>query len=119
MGRHSGRPYEKERLDVELKLVGEYGLRAKRELWRFQYDLNHIRNAARRRLPLDEKNPRRIFKGEALLRRMDMHGLLEEKQNTHNYVLADLALTVDNSLERHLQTLVFKAGPLGGGCPGR
>ncbi|KAJ6951828.1 small ribosomal subunit protein uS4y-like [Populus alba] len=119
MGRHSGRPYEKERLDAELKLVGEYGLRAKRELWRFQYDLNHIRNAARRRLPLDEKNPRRIFEGEALLHRMSMYGLLEEKQNTLNYVLADLALTVDNSLERRLQTLVFKAGPLGGGCPGR
>ncbi|KAK8941506.1 40S ribosomal protein S9-2 [Platanthera guangdongensis] len=63
------RPYEKERLDAELKLVGEYGLRCKRELWRVQYVLSRIRNAARELLTLDEKNPKRIFEGEALLRR--------------------------------------------------
>jgi len=65
------RPYEKECLDAELKLVGEYGLRCKRELWRVQYALSRIRNAARELLTLDEKNPRRIFEGEALLHRMN------------------------------------------------
>lgn len=101
------RPYEKERLDAELKLVGEYGLRNKRELWRVQYVLSRIRNAARHLLTLDEKNPRRIFEGEALLRRMHRHGLLDEGQNKLDYVLA---LTVENFLERRLQTLVFKSG---------
>ncbi|CAL1368269.1 unnamed protein product [Linum trigynum] len=101
------RPYEKERLDAELKLVGEYGLRAKRELWRVQYALSRIRNAARMLLTLDEKNPRRIFEGEALLRRMNRYGLLDESQNKLDYVLA---LTVENFLERRLQTIVFKAG---------
>ncbi|KAF2315973.1 hypothetical protein GH714_040768 [Hevea brasiliensis] len=101
------RPYEKERLDAELKLVGEYGLRCKRELWRVQYALSRIRNAARMLLTLDEKNPRRIFEGEALLRRMNRYGLLDESQNKLDYVLA---LTVENFLERRLQTLVFKSG---------
>lgn len=50
---------------------------------------------------------------------MDRHGLLEEKQNKLNYVLANLGLTVDNFLECRLQTLVFKASPLGGGYPRR
>nr|CAB3462106.1 unnamed protein product [Digitaria exilis] len=101
------RPYEKERLDAELKLVGEYGLRCKRELWRVQYALSRIRNAARHLLTLDEKNPRRIFEGEALLRRMNRYGLLAEGQNKLDYVLA---LTAENFLARRLQTLVFKAG---------
>ncbi|KAJ6792996.1 uncharacterized protein M6B38_254595 [Iris pallida] len=103
------RPYEKERLDAELKLVGEYGLRAKRELWRVQYALSRIRNAARELLTLDEKNPKRIFEGEALLRRMYRYGLLDETQGQGklDYVLA---LTVENFLERRLQTLVFKSG---------
>ncbi|CAI0402029.1 unnamed protein product [Linum tenue] len=58
-------------------------------------------------LTLDEKNPRRIFEGEALLRRMNKYGLLDESQNKLDYVLA---LTVENFLERRLQTVIFKAG---------
>ncbi|KAK0584016.1 hypothetical protein LWI29_006557 [Acer saccharum] len=101
------RPYEKERLDAELRLVGEFGLRCKRELWRVQYALSRIRNAARELLTLDEKNPRRIFEGEALLRRMNRYGLLDETRNKLDYVLS---LTVENFLERRLQTIVFKSG---------
>lgn len=70
------RPFEKERLDVELKTVGEFGLRNKRELWRVQFALNKLRNAARVLLTLDEKDPKRIFEGEAIMRRMYRYGLL-------------------------------------------
>ena len=64
------RPFEKERVDGELKVVGEYGLRAKKELWRVETTLSKIRSAARTLLTLDDDDPKRIFEGNALLRRM-------------------------------------------------
>ena len=56
---------------------------------------------------MDEDNPKRLFEGEALLRRMYRYGLLDEGQNKLDFVLA---LNPNDVLERRLQTLVFKLG---------
>jgi small subunit ribosomal protein S9e len=101
------RPFEKERLDQELKLCGEYGLRCKREIWRVQLALAKIRKAARELLTLDPKDPKRLFEGPALLRKMTRYGLLDDDQKELDYVLQ---LTTQKLLERRLQTKVFKQG---------
>jgi hypothetical protein len=46
------RPFEKERIDNELQLVGKFGLRNKREVWRVHLTLSKFRKAARELLTL-------------------------------------------------------------------
>merc|ERR1711872_104294 len=101
------RPFEKARLDQELKLIGEYGLRNKREVWRVKYSLAKIRTAARTLLTLEEKDHRRLFEGNALLRRLVRIGVLDETRMKLDYVLG---LKIEDFLERRLQTQVFKLG---------
>merc|ERR1711937_74137 len=100
-------PFEKPRLDQELKLIGEYGLRNKREVWRVKFSLAKIRSAARELLTLEEKDQRRLFEGNALLRRLVRIGVLDEGQMKLDYVLG---LKIEDFLERRLQTQVFKLG---------
>merc|ERR1712018_304910 len=101
------RPFEKDRLDQELRLIGQFGLRNKREVWRVKYTLAKIRKAARELLTLEEKDQRRLFEGNALLRRLVRIGVLDEDKMKLDYVLA---LRMEDFMERRLQTQVFKTG---------
>ncbi|CAE7205614.1 unnamed protein product [Rhizoctonia solani] len=101
------RPFESARLDAELKLAGEYGLRNKREIWRISLVLSKIRRAARELLKLEAKDPKRLFEGNALIRRLVRIGVLDEDRMRLDYVLA---LKIEDFLERRLQTQVFKSG---------
>ncbi|XP_044155535.1 40S ribosomal protein S9-like [Bufo gargarizans] len=90
-----------------LKLIGEYGLRNKREVWRVKFTLAKIRKAARELLTLDEKDLKRLFEGNALLRRLVRIGVLDEGKMKLDYILG---LKIEDFLERRLQTQVFKLG---------
>ena len=72
-----------------------------------QYALNKIRANVREILTLDEDDPKRIFEGQSIMRRMQRYGLLDETQNKLDFVLA---MSPSEFLERRLQTLVFKQG---------
>merc|ERR1719335_2162543 len=70
-----------------------------------QLALARIRKAARTLLTLEEKDPKRLFEGGALLRRLLRLGVLDESKQQLDYVLA---LKPADFLERRLQTQVFK-----------
>jgi len=101
------RPYEKERLDKELKLCGVYGLRNKREIHRVHTALAKMRSIARTLLTLPEKDPKRVFEGSALLKRLNRYGLLNESEQKLDFVLG---LTNERFMDRRLQTRVFASG---------
>ena len=99
------KPFEKERLDEELNSVGKYGLQNKREYLTAQYALAKIRKAARVLLTLEKGDGRRVFEGEALLKRMIRLGVLKPEEGSLDFVLG---LKTEQLLDRRLQTVVFK-----------
>jgi small subunit ribosomal protein S4 len=91
-------------LETELKLLGQYGLRNKREIWRHKTLLSKYRGIARSLLGMSVEERREPEK--QLLGRLDRLGILPETA-----VLDDvLVLSLEDILERRLQTLVFQKG---------
>ena len=83
------------------------GCDAKKEIWRVNYTLAKIRSVARELLTLPEKDTKRLFEGQALLRRLMRLGLLAENESKLDYVLS---LSVEKFLDRRLQSRVFQGG---------
>jgi len=97
-------PWRSDQFNLELKLMGEYGLRNKRELWRIHTMLSGYRKAARALLaaPVEE----RVKPERELLDRLYRMGLVEQ-----DALIEDVFdLNVEDVLARRLQTLVFRLG---------
>ncbi len=94
--------WRKDILQEELKLLGQYGLRNKHELWRHKTYLSKVRGIAR---SLISETPERRAKMEGeLLARLKKLGILQETAVLDNV----LDLTIEDILERRLQTIVFR-----------
>ncbi|MDK2782158.1 MAG: small subunit ribosomal protein [Archaeoglobi archaeon] len=102
-------PWEATRLAEEVELIKEYGLRNKRELWKTQSILRKYRRIARdlqgiiSTRGLTEEVQREV---DAVLSRLKKLGVLEEDSTLNDI----LSLTVEDFLERRLQTLVYRKG---------
>jgi small subunit ribosomal protein S4 len=100
-------PWRRDQLDVELRLMGEYGLRNKRELWRYKTMLSEMRGIARSLLAksgTEQEKSERDFLSR--LRRMGLAGETASIDDTLDLDIRDL-------LERRLQTVVFRGGLAG------
>ena len=100
----------KTRLEKEMQIVIKYGLRNKRELWRFQNILRKYRRVARDllskvNLPGREGELARA-KANAVIKKLVRLGILKEDATLDDI----LNLTVEDFLERRLQTLVYRLG---------
>jgi small subunit ribosomal protein S4 len=99
-----GHPYQKARLESELILVGKYGLRNKKELWKARTQLGKYRSQARSLLGLELEE--RVGKEKILIDKLRRLGLISVETETDDI----LALEVETVLKRRLQTLVLDKG---------
>ncbi len=96
--------WDKARMIEEYKLLGRYGLKNKRELWRLRTELRRVRKIARELLASNA--PDRKQRGEELLSRLRRMGILSEHATLDDV----LSLTVEAFLERRLQTIIWRKG---------
>jgi small subunit ribosomal protein S4 len=96
--------WRKDVLQEELKLLGQYGLRNKHELWRHKTTLSKARGIARSLI--SESAETRAKMENELLATLKKKGILQETAVLDNV----LDLTIEDILERRLQTIVFRKG---------
>jgi small subunit ribosomal protein S4 len=88
----------------ELRTIGAYGLRNKRELWKAHTELSHMRGRARDLLSLETED--RIIREQQLVNKLARRGLVMENGRLEDV----LTLSVEDLLERRLQTYIFRRG---------
>jgi small subunit ribosomal protein S4 len=98
-------PYSKERLEEEIDLMGIYGLRNKREIYKTSTILRRYRARARKMLALPDEA--RMKQEEILVNKLHRLGVVKEESTGLDAVLS---LTVQDFLNRRLQTIVHKFG---------
>ena len=97
-------PWQKERVLEEKKIMKEYGLKNKREIWKAQTEIRRIRMLARHLLGYrKEDKEQRVSE---LLGRLCRLGITDENASLDDV----LSLKTTDWLDRRLQTIVFKKG---------
>lgn len=95
-----------DQISSELYVVGSYGLRNKRELWKAQTEIARIRNQARALLSLSIDV--RQEKETQLLNYLSRLGLVSSGSSLDDV----LNLKIEDILERRLQTIIMKKSNL-------
>lgn len=97
-------PWQIDTLENELNLLGQYGLRNKREIWRHKTLLSKYRGIGRSLLGMSVEE--RSIQENQLLNRLHRLGILPSESELDDV----LDMTLEDILNRRLQTLVFNRG---------
>lgn len=95
-------PFDQERLNEELRLIGTYGLNNKRELWRHRTMQRNFLRVAREMLSIDPE--KRIEKEKEIKNKLYSLGLIQRDIAVEEI----LSLRIEDLLERRLQTFVYR-----------
>ena len=96
------RPFNFDLKMEELKILGTFGLKTKRELWKARTELSRVRNQARSLLALRQEV--RDKEEPILMHSLSRIGLVGENATLDD----DLNLEIDDLLSRRLQTVIMK-----------
>ena len=96
--------FQADRIAEELKVMGKYGLRSKRELWKYKTQLSNVRGQVRKMLALTEE--KRGARERELLQKLKRLGILPPTATLSDV----LNLNIDDFLERRLQTVIYRIG---------
>jgi len=90
--------FDKTRIQEENKILGKYGLKNKKEIWRADSFIGNIRSQAKDFIPKSQSEQREF------LDRLVKIGLITSTEQLDDV----LALTKEDILERRLQTIVLR-----------
>jgi small subunit ribosomal protein S4 len=92
------RPFDKKRIDEEVLIKKEYGLKNKREIWKAEAKIKLMRERAKKMVSAKDDEKKAFFE------KLSKMGLKV------NSIAEVLSLTKEDYLKRRLQTVVFKKG---------
>ena len=107
------RPWEITRIKEERELAETYGLKSKREIWKAASVIKRYRREIRvilAEIAGLKPSEHALRKKEAILSALRRRGILREHEGGSARLEDVLALTVEDILDRRLQTRVYKKG---------
>lgn len=95
------KPFDKERIAKEVKLLKSYGLKNKREIWKAEAVLRKFQRMAKKLIAKpDEEEKKKLFE------KIEKLGILEKVESLDDI----LGLTVEDILKRRLQSVLYLRG---------
>lgn len=93
------KPWDKERIEREREIMKNYGLKKKQEIWRSEFILKKYRRLARELTAVNDKEKEKI-----IIEKLIKMGLLNDGATLDDV----LDMTLENILERRLQTIILR-----------